>query len=36
MSRDDQKLTAKEIGELVGNYFIWINKVVFLKEDKHN
>ena len=33
----DQKLKMKEIGELVANriYFVWINKLAFLKEDKH-
>ena len=29
------KLKMKEIGELVGIYFVWINKLAFLKEDKH-
>ena len=31
----DQKFKMKEIGELVANYFVWINKLTFLKEDKH-
>ena len=41
-SRDmspDQKFEMKEIGELVPGgesvYFVWINKLTFMKEDKH-
>ena len=34
MSRD-RKLKMKEIGELVASYFVSINKLVFLKDDKH-
>ena len=32
-----QTLKMKEIGELVANllYFVWINKLAFMKEDKH-
>ena len=34
MSRD-QKLNMKEIGELVANHFVWINKLAFLIEGEH-
>ena len=37
-SRDmkrDQKLKMKEIGELLAIYFVSINKLLLLKEDKH-
>ena len=30
-----QKLKMKEIGELLAIYFVSINKLVLLKEDKH-
>ena len=31
----DQKLKMKQIGELVANYFVWINKFAFLREGEH-
>ena len=34
MSRD-QKLKMKQIGELVANYFVWINKLAFLIEGEY-
>ena len=32
----DQKVKMKEIGEFIVAYLpVWINKLAFLKEDKH-
>jgi len=31
----DQKLKMKQIGELVANYFVWINKLAFLIEGEY-
>ena len=31
----DQNSKMKEIGELVANLLCWMNKLAFLKEDKH-
>ena len=33
--RRDQTFKMKEIGELVANLLVWVNKLAFLKENKH-